>query len=149
MAFETAFNAVWVGLGAAALAVLCWSEMLRRRQSTWGARGSRALTVLFAVLFLFPCVSVSDDLLTLQGFQASLNAHDRAGQSRPHRANSDKPGLYLARFFDGLQTFQVAGLCLLSIALCFVALIFLPNSPACDRYLLSPGGRSPPLSIVF
>ena len=97
--------------------------------------------------FSFPLRFVSDDLLSLRGFPPLLGTRGGTGKSLP-LSRTEKPDLYLARLFDCLQTFQIAALYLLFLALCFSALVFLPKRSGCERDLVPLGGRSPPLSVL-
>ena len=120
---ETTLNLLWVGLGLAALGTaLCWE--FRRRTSSAPLRLRRLLCVLVGVIFLFPCISFSDDLLSLG-----------------NGADND----HLVRLFLDLQNFEVpAHSPLPAVELCSSAVVVAPCHDTAEPNLLAPSGRSPP-----
>jgi hypothetical protein len=126
---ETTLNLLWVGLGIAALGTaLCW-EFRRRPRSSAPARLHRLLCVLVGVIFLFPCISFSDDLLSLGN-----------GGDNDH----------LVRLFLDLQNFELPVHCPLpTVELCSSAVVVAPCRETAEPCLLSPSGRSPPEVPAF
>jgi hypothetical protein len=121
---ETTLNLIWVGLGFAALGTaLCW-EFQRRARSSAPLRLRRLLCVLVGVIFLFPCISFSDDLLSLAN-----------GGDNDH----------LVRLFLDLQNFEIPAHCLLpTVELCSSAVVVAPCHQTAEPCPLAPSGRSPP-----
>jgi hypothetical protein len=145
--FETGLNLLWACVAAAALGVLVWSEFACRHESTRAARASRSLAVLFAVLFLFPCVSASDDLLTLQNLQFTLETADEIRHSLPHRSPESRSGVRLAQFFEALQTFPLAALYALLLTLLLLAFLAPAAASACNLRVPAVCGRAPPVTL--
>lgn len=85
----------------------------------------RLLAAALALVFLFPCVSASDDLLNLE-----KSGNPLAGD--------------LMRLFDSLQTFQVAAYYVLAVTLAFFVLVFSPAPSLCARAPRPSLGRAPP-----
>jgi hypothetical protein len=82
------------------------------------------LCVLVGVIFLFPCISFSDDLLSLAN-----------GGDNDH----------LVRLFLDLQNFEVPAHCLLpTVELCSSAVVVAPCRQTAEPCPLAPSGRSPP-----
>lgn len=125
---ETTLNLLWVGLGIAALGTAMWWE-IRRPRSSAAARLRRLLCVLVGVIFLFPCISFSDDLLSLA-----------------NGADND----HLVRLFLDLQNFEVPAHCPLpTVELCSAAVVVAPCRETAEPCLLAPSGRSPPEIPAF
>jgi hypothetical protein len=143
VSFETILNVLWLSMGFGALGALAWSETGRSR-SGWKARAGRLLAVLFAIVFLFPCVSESDDLMTLAALPFTLETRGAMGNPAPRDPGGDKPVAHLERFFESLQTFQIPALCGLVLTLRLVAFIACPVARASERWLTVACGRAPP-----
>lgn len=126
---ETTLNLLWVGLGVAALGTALCREFRRRPGSSAAARLRRLLCVLVGVIFLFPCISLSDDLLALAN-----------GGDNDH----------LVRLFLDLQNFEVpAHSPLPAVELCSSAVVVAPCRETAEPCLFSPSGRSPPEVPAF
>jgi hypothetical protein len=143
VSFETVLNAVWLSMGLCALGALAWSET-RRPAVEWQACAGRLLVVLLAVIFLFPCVSASDDLMTLAGLQFIPETRGEVGNRLPRDPGGDKPIANLERLFESLQTFRIPALYGLLMALLCVAFIACPGARASERWLAVACGRAPP-----
>lgn len=149
MSFESLLNTLWVCIAITALSVLVFSELRRCRRTSRAARWSRLLSVVFAIVFLFPCVSCSDDLLSLQNWQLTSEPGGALRTSIPGSSNDEKPALYLQQFFEGLlQNFEVAALHSILLSLWFFAPVVIPHRLACERDLLSTSGCDPPAPAV-
>ncbi len=129
MTFETLLNLVWASVGITGLGLLACSE-LRNRNERRPQRWRRILAVVFAILVVFPCVSASDDIV-------SLNALS-------HRTGDDRPSAQLERFFGALQSVQPAMQFQLLFALSLFGLAVVLRRPVRDRYLVCDPGRAPP-----
>jgi hypothetical protein len=143
VSFETILNVVWLCAGLCALGVLAWSEREDRR-SGWKRRAGHLVVVSLAIIFLFPCVSESDDLMTLAGLPLAPATRGGVGNPLPLDPGGDKPVAHLERFFESLQTFRIPTLYGLLIALLLVAFVVSPGARASERWLPAPSGRAPP-----
>lgn len=149
MRFETALNILWVCLAVAAFGVLVSSELLYRSRSTRAERGSRMLSLVLAIIFLFPCVSASDDLLSFHNLQFTLETRGEVGSPLPHSStNNDKPNTHLARLFEALQNFQIPAHYFLLLTLCFLGLVISLDRVTCRRCFHSRSGRDPPVALI-
>jgi len=146
VSFETILNVLWLSVGLCALGALAWAET-RRSQSGWKARAGRLLAVLFAIVFLFPCVSESDDLMTLAAFPFTLETRGEMGNPLPQDPGGDKPAAHLERFFEGLQTFRIPALCGLQAVMLLMAFIAFPGARTSERWLVVASGRAPPPAL--
>jgi hypothetical protein len=147
--FEILLNALWVCLGVSALGLLACRELQRPSPGQADARSRRILAVVFAILFLFPCVSESDDLLTLQNLQFTLETRGEVGTPLPQNSSDERPGLHLERFFATLQTFQPAALYTVLVTLLCIALIRAASVTAFGRCPVAARGRAPPRSPLY
>jgi len=142
VSFESLLNLLWACMGLGALVGLAWSET-RRVGCDWRARAGRLLAVVFAIIFLFPCVSESDDLMTMQALQFTFETRGELGSTSPSDPY-EKPAARLERFFESLQTFQIAALCSLLLVLQCIAFLRSPSARPSERRLLVASGRAPP-----
>ena len=147
MSLETGLNILWVSLALAALGVLVLSEFGGR--GTPVQRWMRALSVVLAAIFLFPCVSASDDLLSIQNLQFTLETRGEVGNPLPHPSqNNEKHNAHLVRLFETLQHVQVATHYSLPVTLGCVGEVLAPPRVVCERRLHSLSGRDPPAGAV-
>jgi hypothetical protein len=144
VSFEAVLNILWVCLGLGAFSVLGWSEVCTQEQTAFRSRSRRFLCVVFATLFLFPCVSESDDLWTLANLQFPVGTRGEVGNPDPQKSPETRSELYLARFFEGLANFDVASPCALIVALLFIALVIAACAAALGGRLAAVSGRAPP-----
>jgi hypothetical protein len=93
---------------------------------------SRMLALVLAIFLLFPCVSASDDLLSLES-------------SLPQKSSSSKTLAHLAWLFESLQNFEVRGPSSFLVTLCFFGLTREVERNSCDRATPSSSGRAPPV----
>jgi hypothetical protein len=143
VSFETILNVLWLSMGLCAFGALAWAET-GRAQSGWKARTGRLLAVLFAIIFLFPCVSASDDLMTLAGLPSAPETRGTMGNPLPRDPGGDKPLARLERFFESLQTFRIPAPRGLQVTMLLVALVAGPGARASERWLTVACGRAPP-----
>jgi hypothetical protein len=142
--FEILLNALWVCLAAVTLGVTLGIEYCSRRNCATRIRASRIAAALFAIIFLFPCISESDDLLTLQNLQFTFETRGEMGNPLPGNPSDAKPGIYLARFFQDLQSFRVTAFCIFVPTLLFTALV-IPAAAVIPGWALpATPGRAPP-----
>ena len=148
MPFEGALNLLWAGLALAAFCLLGRAELSRSPLTTRRTRSRRLLAVVFAALFLFPCISESDDLLSFRNFQFTPETRGEVGAPATQNSNDEQPD-HLVRFFTSLQTFRIAALsAILSILTC-VAMVVSTRSDAFERRLAVACGRGPPAFLPF
>jgi hypothetical protein len=143
VSFEAILNALWLATGLCALGALAWGEP-RRAHSGPKARARRLLAVLFAIVFLFPCVSESDDLMTLAALPSPPGTRGEMGNPLPPDPGGDKSAVHLERFFESLQTLRIPAQCGLLLTLLLMALIACPGARASERWLTVASGRAPP-----
>jgi ABC-type phosphate/phosphonate transport system permease subunit len=144
--FEAALNLLWVSLALGAFALLGWAEVCSSPLTARRTRSKRLLAVVFAILFLFPCISESDDLLSLQNFQFTPETRGQVGAPSPQNPSDEQPD-HLVRFFTSLQTFQIAALYAVLSVLLYVALVFATRANVFERYLAAACGRGPPACL--
>ncbi len=132
MTFETILNLVWAGFG-----LLAWSALGLRERPFARARWRHSVTLLLALVSLFPCVSASDDLSSplptvpvTSGWAVSANVSSVAP---------------LVRMLEALQHAQVAVSFFLFLTLAFFAMAWRDQ----DRRQIVAwsvfSGRSPPV----
>jgi hypothetical protein len=139
---EITLNLLWVAIGLAALGALAAAEVCRP-EGRAGYCSRRLLSVLLAVVFLFPCVSSSDDLLTLEDFQVSVHNDLNAGE--PDRTTQDGAiARHLERLFENLQTLQLAAREPLPRVDRVFAMPLRASRTAPERLFTSTAGRDPP-----
>lgn len=134
MPSEIVLNGLWAFVGISALSLLAWREL----RSHPAARATRIWAVLFAILFLFPCVSESDDLLAFQNPRFTLEI--RGDDEERHTPQ-------LERLFTALQTCPPAALHALFLTLVCIALIRTSSAAAFGLRLAAERGRAPPLPL--
>ncbi|HEV2232172.1 MAG TPA: hypothetical protein VGV68_02065 [Terriglobia bacterium] len=142
MHFDTALNLAWVFVGVVALGALGVSE-LRRGAATMRSRCRRGIAVLVATVALFPCISASDDLVSLE--QLQIGSANRAafthGQSQE---SNQQPDLFLALQFESLENFQISSACFCLVPISKFARVR-PRAARCfERPLPSRTDRAPP-----
>jgi hypothetical protein len=138
MSFEAALNLVWALVGAGSVGLLVCAEM--RPQNRRAGRLGRIFALVLAVIFLFPCVSESDDLLTLDHLQFTPATVGQSGSRQPHAA-----GLQLVRLFENLGNTRISASFSLALILCFffaITLFRIRTAP--DRRGFCVCGRAPP-----
>ena len=144
MSTETILNLIWLLLSAAFLAAVGFSDMRRSRRANRISRPKRLVAVFIAALFIFPCISASDDLWAFQNLLAIPES--RKVLQSPFVETSEIPTWRLARFFESLQSFPLSLAFSLSVLFCFLGMIFIPSSSTRWRFILSGSSRSPPLA---
>ena len=147
MHFDTALNLIWVCVGVAAVGALGFSE-LRRGTATLKSRCRRGIAVLVATVALFPCISASDDLVSLEQLQiGSANRAEFAhGQSQE---SNQQPDLFLALQFESLENFQISSACFGLVTVSQFARVRPHAVRYCDRPVPSRADRAPPQQAFF
>lgn len=139
MTFDTALNAVWVLLGAIALA---WTLCARYRSAPNRSVRETSLYVIRLALVLaalFPYVSATDDVVRIQSFDQQ---HD---QGHPATQNQNKN---LIRLYETMDTPLVCRVQEITFILFFVALVITPVAHWSTRSEPAESGRSPPVFVV-
>lgn len=143
---DTSLNLVWALLFLGAAFTFIRAER-QRRTGTPRARTIRALAVFLAVISLFPAVSASDDSVRFQ----YLDAQDAQHHSDSHRSQQRAPErsqATLVRMLESLESVQVPVILILSVTLCFFALVLIELRSGLDRLIPKSAGRDPP-SLLF
>jgi len=143
---ETTLNAVWAGIGLVAMCLFAWIEIRRRPNSDWKARGVRFFAMAFAMLCLFPCISESDDLLSLQNLQFTAETRGELETSVPQP--QDDASSNLAHYFEALQTIRLALMLAMVLMLTFLAAIGASPVAECERRLAAVPSRAPPAASL-
>jgi hypothetical protein len=139
---ETLLNLIWLSLSIFLVLALGGAP------SKWESRGgpprlSKRLAALFLiVIFVFPCISASDDLWSFQNLHAVPESR-RIFQSCSSEANEHANGR-LAHFFESLQSLTISKPWTFARLLCFLGLIASPTVLVAGRDLVRNSGRSPP-----
>ena len=138
-------NAAWGVIAFTALVWLWNLEYRRFHGSCIGKRLHRLVAVCLLSLAVFPAVSDSDDL-----FKFSLipvpGHHDSAGSTAPSDDSHKKTNLYLARFLETLDHYQVSGIAPLLPIFCFLTLLPAIQAVCRTRPILCANGRAPPIA---
>lgn len=138
MSLETILNLTWLLLSVFLVLVLGIPDWQRR-----GAAGNRLPqrvgTLFLAAIFVFPCISASDDLWSFR----CLPKSQKTLQSRATEENQ-RGAWRLALLFESLQTFTLAKPFAFSAGFCFLGLAPSSSEPARRWSLLRRAGRSPP-----
>lgn len=121
-------------------------EVRRFRSSSHRARLKRGLAVFVAMVALFPCVSASDDLVTLRSFNV-LAHHTAPDAMVQEHAKTGQPPLDLARLLEVLENFQIARALFLILVVTFLAVVVRPSTAQITQSLATASERSPPLPL--
>ncbi len=132
MTFDLILNLAWALMGLAV-----WVSLITRAR----ARGwHRRLTVLLAIVALFPCISASDDLVSLRNLTIP---------SRESTVTLSMPGGWssLPRMLETIETSQVAAAFVLLLMLISSGILGTLLIQEVSRQELVLAGRSPPLFL--
>ena len=138
MTFDTALNALWVLLGAIALA---WTLRARYRSTpdrSFRATSLHLIRLAVVLAALFPYVSATDDVLRIQSVDQQ---HQRA-----HPAHQDQ-NKTLIRLYETMDTPLVCRVQEITFVLFFVALVIAPVAERSSRSEPAQSGRSPPVLV--
>jgi len=142
MGIENLLNLVWLFVSAMLLFMLAQTKSPRRGERI-GLSRSKQLAILFLIsIFVFPCISASDDLWSFQNTRAIPESRT-IFQTRLLEG-SESANWRLTHFFERLQSLTLSKLFVLFVLFCSVSVLTLPSSSAARRYLLLSSGRSPP-----
>ena len=144
MTLDTALNLIWAAAGVFGLVLLFFFEKRWFPRSTSRARFRRLATVLVLAVALFPSVSSSDDLFSFSLINSHLGKHGGFGSTVPEDSK-EKAGLQLFRILESLNHYQTSAVYTLPLALCCLAVVFIPHREAFTRTVLCRAGRAPPL----
>ena|SRR5579872_6988046 len=115
----------------------------RERISTRAARSQRLLSVLLVSVFLFPCVSASDDVISYGYVSAGLETRSGFGHSVPDNSESNA-AIYLA--LQNLEHLQITAFYTLLVAFCFFGFVCISTPRSVLRQLPAFASRGPPES---
>ena len=93
-------NLIWLSITVAGFVALGILELQHPRKKTWRVRCRQAASLLLASIFLFPCISSTDDSLSLQTF-TSENREEF--ENRTPRSENGNPVHQLVRFYQLLH----------------------------------------------
>ncbi len=144
ISLDAVLNLLWAGAGVFGLVLLYFLEKRWFRRSTSKARFRRVVVVLLVAIALFPSVSSSDDLFSFSLINRHLGKHGGFGSTVPEDSK-EKAGMQLFRLLETLTHYQISAAYILCLALCCVAVVFLPRREALTRSVLCRAGRAPPL----
>lgn len=144
MAPDTLLNLLWLLIVVGSLATWGIGEFRRLRPSTRGARFRRGIAVLAATVALFPCLSASDDVLSLRQLQPPCQIEHTINITALGQHSSGE-GHYLAQLLEVLENFRPTNAYSLTLVLACLAFTFSFREVYSDRSLPSPTGRAPPL----
>jgi len=134
--FEAVLNAVWLGVGAIALAntirVTCGRNADAKRAPAW----LHVVGVALIVVALFPFISATDDVLRIEHFNAQ---HDR---SHPNKQSQNDELMRLYQVMDSPLACRVSEIALIFF---FFSVVFTLIVRLIDRIAPFEAGRSPPL----
>lgn len=139
MSFDTALNALWVLLGAIALA---WTLRARYRKAPRPSIGATSLHMIRLALVLaalFPYVSATDDVVQIQTFD------QQHSQGHPSSQNQNKD---LVRLYEAMDTPLVCRVQEITFVPFFVALVITPVVKRSSRSEPGESGRSPPVALA-
>ena len=140
MSFDAALNAVWLLLGAIALACTAHARLRNQaRHHTTGAASLHIIGVALIVAALFPYISATDDVVRIQHFDQQ---HDRRHPARNTQNEN------LIRLYETMDTPLVCHVQAIALVLFFVALVVAPVVKRICRNAPAESGRSPPLSLA-
>ncbi len=143
MTAETVLNLLWIGVVSGSLSVWLICEVSHRRPLHARVRLKHGIAVLAATLALFPCLSASDDLVSLQQLPALGQLTYAESLAEPHSSHSHA-SYFLAQLLEVLSNFQAATSRSVSPTLRYIPLVH--PSGFHPQGLLTPAatGRAPP-----
>ncbi len=144
MPFEILLNLLWVCVGAGALSLLACSEVCKRSRNAAQPASRRFLSLVIAILFLFPYVSESDDLVTLSNLQFTLETRGELETPMSQREGGERPGSHWTGWLDDLTALPFSALCALLLMLLCVAMVVPRRTLSFERPMAAAAGRAPP-----
>ena len=132
MHFDATLNLIWVLLGLLALASTVRASRGHTRQCRW----LHIVGVALIVAALFPYISATDDVLSIEHFKAQ---HDSTHPGKKTQNDS------LMRLYETMDTPLVCPVCELAVVLLFISVVFSPVIRLIERIAPFQAGRSPPL----
>jgi hypothetical protein len=151
--FDTALNAIWLVLGAFALANTLRSRHFRTRSHAPAWLHVSGVALVFATLF--PYISATDDVLRIQRADQRITArHDNSRSSQADKKSSHEGGKKsstdaLIRLFEAMDTPVVCTVRKICFTLFFVALVVASVQRIVTREVIFKSGRSPPLLPAY
>lgn len=141
---DAILNLLWLLVVAGALAVWSITELRRLNPSTCRARIRRGIAVLAATVALFPCLSASDDVVSLRQLQPPCQLQSTLNMA-PSSQGPKGTGHYLAQLLEVLENFHPSHASSLALVLACLAFILSFRKLYSDQSLPSATGRAPPL----
>lgn len=135
MHFDTTLNLVWLVLGLLAFLGTTHATFRYSGVETRRSRWLHIVGVALIVAALFPYISATDDVLSIEHFQAQ---HDSQHPTKQHQNDN------LIRLYETLDTPLVCAYCEVELTFLFVALVFTPVKRLIEGIAPFRAGRSPP-----
>jgi hypothetical protein len=142
LALDSALNLLWLAIGIGCLCLLAWFERKHHRHAAWRPRLMRTIAMLAITVSLFPCVSGSDDEVSL----FTLFHSGQRGANTPLEDSKEKTMQHLARLLDVIESYQIAGVWSFVITLCFLMFVVVVRPIRIDCHLIFATGRAPPIA---
>jgi hypothetical protein len=144
MHVETALNLIWLIVSAALLIVLSAPDSFSSSESRGLFLTKRVAVLCLVAIFVFPCISASDDLWSFQNLPENrMLIQSRQGEDNKILASR------LARFFESLQTLTLSRQPVLSHSYYFLGLALYLTVSTGRRNALRTASRSPPVLPNF
>ena len=131
MHFDATLNLIWVLLGLLALASTVRASRGHTRQCRW----LHIVGVALIVAALFPYISATDDVLSIEHFKAQ---HDSTHPGKNTQNDS------LMRLYETMDTPLVCPVSDMALVLFFISIVFAPAIRLIERITPLHTGRSPP-----
>ena len=139
MTFDAALNALWVLLGAVALVWILRARYRSGPQKSVGATSLNLVRLTLVLAALFPYVSATDDVLTIQTVDQQ---HDHSHPARQSQKQN------LIRLYETMDTPLVCRVQEIAFVLFFVALVITQVAKWSSRSEPAESGRSPPALVL-
>ena len=135
MNLETISNLAWLAVSALVVFALGFDPR------SLPFRRSKRMAMLFLIaVFVFPCISVSDDIWSLQAIPESRMV------LRSSLRNEIKSATWrLLQLFESLQNFAIPPQLLLAALLSFLGVALSLSVEVARQFMFGSSGRSPPV----
>ena len=135
MNLETISNLAWLAVSALVVFALGFDP-----QSQPFRRSKRVAMLFLIAVFAFPCISVSDDIWSLQAIPESRTTL-RSGFQDEIKSTTWR----LLQLFESFQSFALPPRLLLAALLSFLGVALSLSVGVTHRYMFGSPGRSPPV----
>ncbi len=139
MPFDVALNLAWLSLGVLALVSTVRATCFQQRTQARSARRLHIVGVALIVAALFPYISATDDVLSIEHFNAQHNSN------HPGKKTQNDT---LMRLYETMDTPLVSQVRQVALIWFFIAIVFFPVVRLIERIAPFRAGRSPPALAV-